>query len=125
MWQARLPDPRDIPLGEPVHDGDSLFLCVDRGGNDRSVWPLRLKGVFAPELQHLGGPIARDYLVSIIRAATGPWPFEVETFKTSGNRDLMSFERFIATITINGDSVNDRMTAFLALHPEWGGGTGS
>ena len=124
IWQAR------IPLDtEPVHDGDTIRLELDLGFNQRGVYPLRLRDVFAPELKQPGGEETREFVrVWLNRNADIGWPFMVETFRTKGGRDLTTLERYVAIVWPQSAdhllSLNVATINFLLHRPDWSGGVG-
>jgi len=125
VYQARLPGVRDVL--EPVHDGDTIKLEVDLGFEQRSILPLRLRGVFAPELAELGGTqcqqFVRDWLE--MRHTVGTlWPFHVETFRTRTNHELATLGRYVATVQdLSGWELNRAIQAYVSGNG-WGGGIG-
>lgn len=52
-----------------VHDGDTVRVLLDRGGDDWWRTWLRLLGGNARELHMTGGPAARDHLATLL----APW----------------------------------------------------
>lgn len=122
-WKSRMPRPDDV--AEPVHDGDTVWLELDRGLDfDRTIKSFRLRDVFMPEIRDPGGQESRIYLAGLLAAGQGKWPSVVQTFKTSSGRDRTTLERFVAEVTVGDMSVNAELRKFIAAHPEWGGGIG-
>ena len=96
-WRARVPRLEDFP--DPVHDGDTLWLETDQGDWLRKVRDIRLKDVHAPELDQLGGTRTRQFTIDwIARWNAGPWPFQVDTYRTGTYRDVKSLERFVSVV---------------------------
>ncbi len=126
-WRGRLPDPRDIP--NPVHDGDSIWLCTDQGDWDRKVRACRLSIVYAPETQPLqrGGLECKAFVQAWIdRWNTGKWPYQVDTLQDGNSRDMMTFGRFV-TIVWNQDrtaQLNAEIQAFVVANG-YAGGSGT
>lgn len=137
IFPARLPDLRDFP--DPVHDGDTLWLTLDRGYGDRSNHADRLRLVFAPELKEPGGPETYAAALEWVYRYAQPsdrWPLAVETFTTKTGNDITTFGRYVAMVYAGDPEdvrtresalpcLNRSIMAYLASHPEWGGGTGS
>lgn len=129
--RARVPLPEDV--AEPVHDGDTIWLQIDRGFRDHSIRDLRLYGVFAPELKQLpGGPDTRDYVTGWLRAASADfpdktWPLQVDTIRiSSDDHEATTLERYLA-IVWNADHtkcLNDDVRAYVKANG-YPGGTGS
>jgi endonuclease YncB( thermonuclease family) len=111
-----------------AHDGDTLFVECDRGDDDRSVWAVRLKDVWAPELAQPGGVECRDFVTEwLFRNSDGSeWPFQLETFRTPrSDVDLKTLSRMVGVVTAAfGANLN---TAVQALITErgYGGGVGA
>jgi hypothetical protein len=124
LWAARLPDNTDA-----VHDGDTVRLELDLGFNQRGIYALRLRDVFAPELKQPGGIASRSFVEGWLhRYDSGAWPFIVETFRTKTGRDLTTLERYVALVFSAAsplDELNEAVQLFLRQHPEWGGGIGA
>lgn len=141
IFPARLPDERDIK--GPVHDGDTLWLQLDKGHRDGKIIDDRLKALFAPELKHVGGPETQQQVLTwlaehdaLLPNLTNPWPLAVETFRTAGRNDVKTLDRYVAVVYA-GDPDDVRagkplpcLNTDIALwlkteHPDWGGGTGA
>ena len=118
LWRARLPDSRDVL--HPVHDGDTIWLEVDRGlDGTRTVLELRLKNVRAPELSEDGGVACmREAIAWLSTRNVGKWPYIVETeMILDGPRSRRSFDRYIATVTTPaGESLNTAIQEYVDAH---------
>lgn len=136
IFPARVPDMRDFSA--PVHDGDTLWLTLDRGYGDRTNHAERLREVFAPELKDPGGPEVHQFVLgwlAVHAPMSAKWPLSVETFTTRTGNDILTLGRYVATVYAAdpedvragtaGPSLNTAVSMYLAAHPEWGGGTGS
>lgn len=111
-----------------VHDGDTCSeVFVDRGDDDRSLWSIRLKGVFSPELWQVGGPECRDAAIAWVQQHGDgtEWPFLLETFRTPrSDVDVKTLSRQVGRITAaDGSCLNDAINAYVAANG-YGGGTG-
>jgi endonuclease YncB( thermonuclease family) len=134
----------DLGLSASVHDGDTVWLTLDRGFRDFTTKDLRLKGVYAPELSQPGGAETRSFVIdwlqeaAILSANVTPWPLSVETFKTRTGNDVQTLNRYVAMVYAGDPEavragpgfaqvpcLNRDVIAFLAAHPEWGHGIGS
>lgn len=126
IYQARLPDPRDVPA--PVHDGDTIKLELDRGFGDQSVVTLRLRNTFAPELAQPGGVVCRTFTRRWLEDGDSyGWPYLVETVKTRGGIEVQTFARYVAEVTLADEpdaSLNLAVSNFVRANG-WGGGIGS
>lgn len=135
--RARIPDPRDF--SDPIHDGDTLWVTVDRGERDHQDLDIRLRFVFAPEIDEPGGIETKIQLLALVGGFKDPWPFSLETFYTKTGNPIRSLDRLIGILWVGdpddirsrptgsvlSDSINVKLMAFLSLHPDWGGGIGS
>jgi hypothetical protein len=118
-WRARL---------DEVHDGDTVRLVVDTGFDTTTRKWMRLRRVFAPELKQAGGLECRDAVMRWMQITThyGTWPLEVDTYRTSGDNDVVTLDRYVAEVRDNfAVSLNDGIVAYIAQHPEWPHGIGS
>jgi hypothetical protein len=135
MWdnRAKRSDKRRTGKGD---DGDTVLLISDLGRGVFDEAPIRLKGCFAPESSHPGGKESAKFLDltldDIEERATAHghrWPFVVITEKNTNPEpdEVRSFVRYVGVLYAadTGECVNDQVAAFLAQHPEWGGGIGS
>jgi hypothetical protein len=140
IFPARLPDIRDFRL--PVHDGDTLWLTVDKGHRDAKVMDNRLKGLYAPEVGHPGGAETHAQVLAwlathgaLVEDTFRPWPLAVEHFKTRGANDVQTLNRWVAMVWAGDPDdvragkplpcLNTDIALWLHMeHPEWGGGTG-
>lgn len=96
-WRARLPDPAEGL--ETVHDGDTLWLTRDLGDWIRQVWSVRLRDVRAPELDQIGGPECHQSVTDWLTTwNVGRWPYRIDSYKTSGDRDITSITRFVCDV---------------------------
>jgi len=125
--RARVPD----DLANPVHDGDTLRLELDRGFDDRSMRDLRLYGVWAPELSQPGGQNTRTFVLRWLDergAMTGPgWPLAVDTLRVRDNsHEQQTLARYLGIVwsADRAHCLNDDITAYVA-EQGYGGGTGS
>jgi hypothetical protein len=134
MWDYRARR-SDKPREGKGDDGDTVLMIVDLGMGTFAEEPIRLVGCFAPESSHAGGKEAAHFLDLALseieeRAAAHHrrWPFVVVTEpNTSPEPDeRRSFVRYLGSIYAPDtmECVNTEVTAFLASHPEWGGGIG-
>lgn len=147
IFPARLPDTRD--LKRPVHDGDTLWLQLDKGHRDQKAIDNRLKGLFAPELKDTGGPETTAEVMAWLARngafmpdARRPWPLCVETFKTrwnpetgDGGNEVKTLDRWVSVVYAGDPAdlwagkplpcLNTDITLWLhEQHPDWGPGTG-
>lgn len=126
--RARVPLPEDV--AEPVHDGDTIWLEIDRGFRDHSIRDLRLYGVFAPELSQPGGTDVRDFVTGWLRAegdGGNHWPFQVDSVRVRDNsHEATTLERYLAIVWSADHTrcLNDDVTAYIKA-AGYGGGTGS
>jgi endonuclease YncB( thermonuclease family) len=87
-----------------VHDGDTYRFLIDQGvGDARDLW-VRLKGIDTWELSQPGGPQARDVVNSLFTQAG---ELVIQTFKTSGGEDVMTFIRYVADVYVDGVLLQD------------------
>jgi len=109
-----------------VHDGDTVTVLADSGRGITEEYVVRMLGVWAPELRQPGGVECRQFVVDWL-ARQGPvkWPVVVTTARTSTDREVTTFGRYVATITsLDGtDNLNLAVMGFVAEHG-YGGGTG-
>jgi hypothetical protein len=117
-WRARL---------DSCHDGDTIRLVVDTGFDTTCRKWMRLRRVFAPELTQRGGTSTRTFTARYLDAGVGAWPLEVDTYRTSGDNDVTTLDRYVAEVRLaaTGASLNDAVIAFLAQHPTWQHGIGT
>lgn len=119
LWRVR-------PLS--VHDGDTILAQVDRGDDDQSVWAVRLKDVFAPELSQAGGQECRSFVAQWLAAQTDgtDWPFVLETFRTPrSDVTVTSLSRLVGVVTsASGAVLNHDVQAFITTSG-YSGGIGS
>lgn len=90
-----------------VIDGDTVEAVVDLGFQITHTIRVRLLNVNAPELfsgtaRHLGAQ-AKTYLESLCLDKT----VTIQTYK-----DRMTFNRYLATITIDTENINELMDAY-------------
>jgi hypothetical protein len=134
MWDTRARRSDKLRTGKG-DDGDTILFISDLGRGVFDEAPIRLKGVFAPETSQPGGKESAKFLALCMseveeRAAAHHlrWPFVVVTEPNTNPEpdERQSFVRYIGTVYARdtGECINDEMAAFLASHPEWGGGTG-
>jgi endonuclease YncB( thermonuclease family) len=89
------------PVVIEVHDGDTVRLLCDAGG-DAGIFPwLRLSRAGAPELNQPGGPEATDWIRQRLTSAE-----QIQV--TIHGR---SFARWLASITVDGVDLADEMVA--------------
>lgn len=125
IYPARLPDPRDFP--DPVHDGDTLWLQIDRGRRDKTDVDSRLEDVLAPELSQLGGLEARSWVQAWIQQFnTGKWPFLLEMIRVRDqSHEITTFERYVVQVsTVGGVSLNVQAEAYFRMRG-WPKGKGA
>lgn len=117
LFRARLPAAADVP--EPVHDGDTITLLLDRGldGTKTDV-PLRLQRVLAPELSQPGGVDCRDAVLQwLVSRSRARWPFVVETFRTSTDlHSKVTLARYVAEVSAGGESLNAYLLDYVQTH---------
>jgi hypothetical protein len=134
MWEyrARRSDKARAGKGD---DGDTVLMILDLGMGVFTEEPIRLAGCFAPETSQMGGKESAKFLALTMeeveeRAAArhARWPFVVRTEpNTSPEPDeRRSFVRYVGAIYAldTSEFINGDVIAFLASHPEWGGGIG-
>jgi endonuclease YncB( thermonuclease family) len=85
-----------------VHDGDTATFDLDLGLHIHARIPVRIVGVYAPELREADGALARKLLVNALTAAKN---IVIETQKTKAGADEQSFARWLATVYIDGVDV--------------------
>lgn len=89
-----------------VFDGDSCWAEIDLGFHVTATVPCRLEGINAPEMGTGEGEEARDYLrgflIEGLKVDT-----DAEIIIRSHRRD--KYGRWLVTIFINGNSINDIM----------------
>lgn len=126
-WErARVPTPGDV--AEPVHDGDTIWLQLDRGFRDHSIRDLRLYGVYAPELSQPGGAETRAFVLRWLNErrallAAG-WPLAVDTLRVRDNsHEQQTLARYLAIVWSADRSacLNDDITAFVVAQGYSGG----
>jgi hypothetical protein len=110
------------------HDGDTLLVILDQGFGDTKAIHLRLLHTFAPELDEPGGPETLAFVQNWLDKHDPDgteWPFVVVTERVKDEHELMTFARYVGTLTDPaGKSLNEAVTAFVKEHG-YGGGTGS
>jgi len=133
MWDYRAR--RSDKLGHN-DDGDTVLMIVDLGMGVHHETPIRLAGCFAPERKQQGGRESAMFLNEVLveieeraRARGHRWPFLVltEQNKMAEPDERRSFVRYVGEIFAFDHvhaSVNAEVAAFLASHPEFGGGIG-
>jgi hypothetical protein len=136
MWdnRARRSDKPRVGIGD---DGDTILFISDLGRGVFDEAPIRLKGVFAPEVKSKQpGAVETAKFLDMVMDETEDrakihgvrWPFVVVTEKNTNPEpdEVRSFVRYVGTVYAadTGECVNDAVSAFLASHPEWGRGTG-
>lgn len=96
-----------------AHDGDTITLRLDHGRfpavrSEDSV-PIRIRGLYCPELSEPGGIEARDF---VERVCAGAGQIVVQTFKGS-------FARTVGDVWIDGQLLSDLVVAagFGKAHP--------
>ena len=113
-----------------AHDGDTIAVLVDRGGpsEDRSLWRIRLKDVFAPELSQPGGVECQRFVTDwLARHGDGSqWPLLLETSRTPrSDLDVMTLSRIVGVVTgADGAVLNADVQAFVTANG-YGGGIGA
>jgi endonuclease YncB( thermonuclease family) len=95
-----------------VHDGDTFHAMVRLDFFVRAEIDVRLHNYSAPELNQVGGDIAKGLLESRIGGQEVVLNSVYQAFPTAiqeeGNR---SFTRWVCDVEVNGVSVNDWMNA--------------
>ena len=113
---------------DSVHDGDTIRVYQDDGREEFASLDVRLFGTFAPELNQLGGPEARDYAAAWVKArSVGDWPFVVQMIRNKSNtHEVTTFGRYVAMVYTADltECLNVAVSAFVASKG-YGGGTGS
>lgn len=106
-----------------THDGDTESRCrVDLGGDHESaeIWSIRLRDVWAPELDQRGGPECRAFVErwAVENSDGSDWPLMLETFRTPrSDKPTMTLSRFVGVIwAANGRVLNDDVAAFIAAN---------
>ena len=95
-----------------VIDGDTIELVMDLGFRATQREMIRLRDVWAAELDEVDGPDARAVTTSWLATAAravDEWPLYVRTYKTSTGTDRRSFTRYIGTVwrVSDGGCLND------------------
>jgi endonuclease YncB( thermonuclease family) len=105
--------PRATVIG--VVDGDTIDVTIDYGFRLRQDHRVRLAGIDAPEVNAKGpeGEAARDWLRARLPAGTA---VQLVTEKPADK-----FGRFLAWVSIDGQSVNDELVAAGHARPYDGG----
>lgn len=97
----------------PVHDGDTVWLELDKGHRDQSTKDIRMRWVGAPELKDPGGEDVHQFVIAWLdRYSDSRWPLSVETFQTTGDNDVMTLNRYVGAIYY-GDPEAVRARALL------------
>jgi len=114
---ARLPDRRDFT--EPVTDGDTLWLQLDRHDRSKQDVSLRLENVHAPDKED--GP-TRDAAKGWVQAwvfshasSGAKWPFLVQTVRIRDeSHEIMTLGRYVARVWCRecGAVLNDEAEAW-------------
>ena len=86
-----------------VIDGDTFVLDVDVGFRVVISMNIRLKGLYAPELNTPEGIVARERAIAVLSSAT---TIIVATQKTKAGNDVKSLDRYVADMW-----VDDRLLA--------------
>lgn len=134
MWDYRARR-SDKPRTGKGDDGDTVLMILDLGMGVFTEEPIRLAGCFAPETNQPGGKESKKFLDMVLddveeraQARQTRWPFVVHTEpnKAPEPAEVRSFTRYVGYLYAidTQENVNAEVTAFLASHPEWGGGTG-
>lgn len=111
------------------HDGDTIYLLVDKGGVNETneKWRIRLKDVFAPELGEPGAFETLEFvnLWLVANSDNTEWPFYLETFRTPrSDKDVVTLGRYVGVVTAaNGRVLNSDIIEFIAANG-YGGGIG-
>jgi len=116
---ARLPDRRDFT--EPVTDGDTLWLQLDRHDRAKQDVSLRLEGVHAPDRED--GPTrdgARAWVQSwvVTHGGVTKWPFLVQTIRIRDeSHEIMTLGRYLARVWCRecGAVLNDQAEAWYRM----------
>lgn len=101
------------------HDGDTVTMHLDKGeGYIHENYPVRLMGVFCPEMDERGGPECQEFVESWFRQRlTKPrWNFVVITArKPRADKEAETLSRYVGTITsIDGtDNLNAAIIDFV------------
>lgn len=121
MWEYRAHLSRIV-------DGDTLMLVCDTGFGGRQEESFRLLDVSAPELSQPGGREVVAFVREWFAALPGlRWPLLVRTDVNTlpEPEERRTFVRYLATvydIRGVGESLNTRVSSWLAIKPEWGTG---
>jgi len=90
-----------------IVDGDTADAVLDLafglqlGAPGNNMARLRLRDVWAPELNQPGGVEARAWVeawVAMTQSTGDAWPFVVETFKTARGEERRSLGRYVAVV---------------------------
>lgn len=95
---------------EEIHDGDTVKLRISCGFDIWAVHWIRLKDVWAPEVNDPGGPEATADCTGWFREQAPDGYVQVTTFRTSAPLEIrfrQSFTRYIGIVTaFNGSELN-------------------
>lgn len=91
--------PRTYPaVVVSVHDGDTVKVFIDRGGDDWWLTNLRLHGCAARELKDPGGPEARDYLTGLLARIRPPTVADMFQPHWQGQCESLSWDKYAGRI---------------------------
>jgi len=97
-------EPGAVFTGQVRHILDGDGLCVGNSPDPKTWVEVRLEDFYAPELREPGGQAAKATLSRITAGRT------VRCVVTRRGR-VRSYDRVVATCTLNGRSLRDHMTA--------------
>jgi endonuclease YncB( thermonuclease family) len=111
------------------HDGDTVTMMLDQDFFDTKTINIRLANVWAPETDQDGGLEVQAFVAHWFKLRArggGKWPFVVHTMQTRNDTEVLSFNRFVATVmTADGKhSLNSEVMEFITDRG-YGGGIGS
>lgn len=108
-----------------VVDGDTVDATLDLGFNINVHVSLRLLDTFAPEHDQPGGPETAAFVKAWLAKYPGEWPLTVTTSRIKSDaHEQMSFDRYVALVTVGFDSLNADVESFVKANG-YGGGIGS
>jgi hypothetical protein len=115
-YRARFPDPRDF--ADPVTDGDTAWLQVDKGTRNKQDMPIRFADVHAPDkkdgpTRNLARAVAQKWFTD--HAHSLVWPWEILLVKVKDlTHEEMTFERYIGHVwcSLDGQYMNTDLESY-------------